>query len=129
MPKHWFLPQFAKALGFQIQERRRKRGWTQEKLALLCNLHRSHMGQIERGETNLTLSTIVTIREEAWHHSRRINGGCTRIAFKPVILRYPIFGYTSQRQSANGGNSREKTGFGGMKWNLSDYCHVRLRVT
>lgn len=38
-----------------------KRGWSQEEFADVCGIHRSHMGEIERGETNLTLSTLLNI--------------------------------------------------------------------
>ena len=32
-------------------------------MAAICGLHRSHTGKIERGETNLRLSTLVVIAE------------------------------------------------------------------
>ena len=50
-----------KALGARIRELRVKKGWSQEEFADLCGIHRSHMGEIERGETNLTLSTMLVI--------------------------------------------------------------------
>jgi transcriptional regulator with XRE-family HTH domain len=50
-----------KALGARIRELRLKKGWSQEEFADLCGIHRSHMGEIERGETNLTLSTMLVI--------------------------------------------------------------------
>ena len=50
-----------KALGARIRELRLKRGWSQEAFADHCGIHRSHMGEIERGETNLTLSTLLVI--------------------------------------------------------------------
>jgi transcriptional regulator with XRE-family HTH domain len=50
-----------KALGARIRELRSKKGWSQEEFADLCGIHRSHMGEIERGETNLTLSTMLVI--------------------------------------------------------------------
>jgi len=40
---------------------RLKKGWSQEEFADVCGIHRSHMGEIERGETNLTLSTLLTL--------------------------------------------------------------------
>jgi len=45
-------------IGKQIQTLRRRRGISQEELADLCGLHRSHLGQIERGELNVTLVTM-----------------------------------------------------------------------
>lgn len=50
-----------KTLGSRIRELRLKRGWSQEEFADHCSIHRSHMGEIERGETNLTLSTMLVI--------------------------------------------------------------------
>lgn len=48
-------------LGARISELRRKQGWSQEALADRCGLHRSHMGEIERGKANVTLATLVII--------------------------------------------------------------------
>jgi len=48
----------SKQVGERIKNLRRNRGISQEKLADLSGLHRSHMGQIERGESNLTLRTL-----------------------------------------------------------------------
>jgi transcriptional regulator with XRE-family HTH domain len=53
-----------KTLGLRIRELRLKRGWSQEEFADICGIHRSHMGEIERGETNLTLSTLLTISQK-----------------------------------------------------------------
>ena len=53
-----------KALGSRIRDLRHKRGWSQEEFADICGIHRSHMGEIERGETNLTLSTLLVISQK-----------------------------------------------------------------
>jgi transcriptional regulator with XRE-family HTH domain len=53
-----------KTLGLRIRELRLKRSWSQEEFADICGIHRSHMGEIERGETNLTLSTLLTISQK-----------------------------------------------------------------
>ncbi|HEV3318089.1 MAG TPA: helix-turn-helix transcriptional regulator [Candidatus Angelobacter sp.] len=53
-----------KTLGTRIRELRLKRGWSQEEFADICDIHRSHMGEIERGETNLTLSTMLVIAQK-----------------------------------------------------------------
>lgn len=53
-----------KAIGSRIRELRTKRGWSQEEFADHCGIHRSHMGEIERGETNLTLSTMLVITQK-----------------------------------------------------------------
>jgi transcriptional regulator with XRE-family HTH domain len=57
------LQQIAKVLGARIRQLRKKNGWSQGEFAKLCSIHRSHMGKIERGETNVRLSTLLTIAE------------------------------------------------------------------
>lgn len=47
--------------GQRIRELRRSAGLSQEELADLCNLHRTYIGSVERGERNVTLSTIASI--------------------------------------------------------------------
>jgi transcriptional regulator with XRE-family HTH domain len=53
-----------KKVGSRIRELRSKKGWSQEEFADHCGIHRSHMGEIERGETNLTLSTLLVITKQ-----------------------------------------------------------------
>jgi transcriptional regulator with XRE-family HTH domain len=50
-----------KDLGARIRELRTKKQWSQEEFADICDIHRSHMGEIERGETNVTLSTLLVV--------------------------------------------------------------------
>lgn len=47
-----------KQVGNRIRILRQNKGMSQEELAVVCGLHRSHMGQIERGESNTTLGTL-----------------------------------------------------------------------
>ena len=56
--------QIQKAMGNRIRELRQRKGWSQEEFADLCDIHRSHMGEIERGETNATLSTLLAITDQ-----------------------------------------------------------------
>jgi transcriptional regulator with XRE-family HTH domain len=51
------------ALGDRIRELRTEKGWSQESFADECGINRSHMGEVERGETNLTLSTLYHISQ------------------------------------------------------------------
>lgn len=57
-----------KGLGELVRSRRRDLGLSQEDLGFECGLHRTYIGSIERGETNLTLENIamlaVTLRCE-----------------------------------------------------------------
>ena len=50
-----------KQVGKRIRVIRLNRGFSQEKLASSSGLHRSHVGQIERGETNVTVKTLERI--------------------------------------------------------------------
>ena len=45
-------------VGGRIRLLRSAKGISQEKLAEVCGLNRSFMGQIERGETNFTFATL-----------------------------------------------------------------------
>ena len=51
------------SLGNRIRELRSKKGWSQEAFADECGINRSHMGEVERGETNLTFSTLYHISQ------------------------------------------------------------------
>lgn len=53
-----------KTLGIRIRELRSKRGWSQEAFADQCGINRSHMGQVERGETNMTFATLYFIAQK-----------------------------------------------------------------
>ena len=46
------------AFGLKVRQQRKLKKISQEKLALLCNIDRSYMGRIERGEVNITLEKI-----------------------------------------------------------------------
>jgi transcriptional regulator with XRE-family HTH domain len=46
-----------------VRRLRVKRSWSQEELADRCNLHRTYIGAIERGERNITVRTLFRIAE------------------------------------------------------------------
>ncbi|CAI3149467.1 hypothetical protein MWMV8_MWMV8_01792 [Acinetobacter calcoaceticus] len=48
-------------IGQLIREKRKERQFSQEKLALLCNIDRSYLGRIERGEVNITILKLYEI--------------------------------------------------------------------
>ncbi|MEL7567920.1 MAG: helix-turn-helix transcriptional regulator [Dehalobacterium sp.] len=50
-----------KLVGERIRNLRKERNWTQEELAHRANIHRSHLGEIERGETSVTVESIAKI--------------------------------------------------------------------
>ena len=50
-----------KALGQRVRQLRLKRGYSQESFADHCGVHRTFMGTIERGETNLSFQNLARI--------------------------------------------------------------------
>ena len=70
--------------GKRVRNRRKELGFSQEGLALASGLDRSYVGQVERGEKNLTLKSIMRLASTlkvdpselvdnlpAWKRSRR----------------------------------------------------------
>jgi transcriptional regulator with XRE-family HTH domain len=47
-----------KKVGDTVRELRKEKGWSQDVFADKTGLHRAHVGEIERGETNVTLQTL-----------------------------------------------------------------------
>jgi transcriptional regulator with XRE-family HTH domain len=45
-------------LGYRIREHRQARKWTQAELADKCQLHRTFIGSVERGERNISLLNL-----------------------------------------------------------------------
>jgi transcriptional regulator with XRE-family HTH domain len=52
---------FLKDLGLRIRDRRRERGLTQVQLGDHCELHRTFIGSVERGERNLSILNLRVI--------------------------------------------------------------------
>ncbi|MCU4304791.1 helix-turn-helix domain-containing protein [Acinetobacter ursingii] len=48
-------------IGLLIRKQRSDKKISQEKLALLCNIDRSYLGRIERGEVNITVIKLYEI--------------------------------------------------------------------
>ena len=51
------------ALGAVIRDERLRRGLSQEALADLSGLSRTHVGEIERGEVGLSFSTVQAVAQ------------------------------------------------------------------
>ena len=49
------------AFGQRVQELRKKRNLSQEKLADMAGVHRTYIGMVERAEKNITLRNIKKI--------------------------------------------------------------------
>lgn len=52
-----------KHLGATIRELRRKRKLSQDVFAERSGLHRAHVGEIERGESNVTIQTLKIVAD------------------------------------------------------------------
>jgi len=52
-----------KQIGTKIRALRKKKGWSQDVFAERCGLNRAHMGEIERGESNVTVQTLKIIAD------------------------------------------------------------------
>jgi transcriptional regulator with XRE-family HTH domain len=50
-----------RAFGKRIREVRERRDWSQERMGEASDLHWTYIGQVERGERNLTLLSIHAI--------------------------------------------------------------------
>lgn len=52
-----------KQLGERIRDLRKARGWSQERFADVCGVHRTYMGHLERGEKNVSFNTLVRLAD------------------------------------------------------------------
>jgi transcriptional regulator with XRE-family HTH domain len=55
--------QIQKEFGERVRELRKQKGLSQEALALACDLDRTYIGGVERGERNISLINIYKIAE------------------------------------------------------------------
>ena len=69
-------------LGGNVQRLRLKRGWTQEHLAELAGLDLSYAQRVERGEINLTLSSLANFAD-----AFGVQPGVLLRAGKPPLIR------------------------------------------
>ena len=55
------IPKYRKILGENIRTHRKHMAWSQEKLAEKSDLHHNYIGDIERGEENVSVDTLMRI--------------------------------------------------------------------
>ena len=55
------MPTLRLRLGHAIRRLRKDAGYSQESFADRCGVHRTYMGSVERGETNISLDNIERI--------------------------------------------------------------------
>lgn len=58
---HDTLPALLRAFGQRVRELRLAQGYSQEAFADKCGVHRTFMGTIERGESNLSFQNIAKV--------------------------------------------------------------------
>ena len=62
-------------LATNLRRKRKSMKLTQEEFANLCGLHRTYIGAIERGERNITLSTLASIANAIKVHPHELIKG------------------------------------------------------
>ncbi len=58
-----FMSELTIQFGQLVRKYRKERNMSQEQLALLCNMDRSYLGRIERGEVNPTLEKLYELAD------------------------------------------------------------------
>lgn len=56
-----------RVLGERVRAARKELGWSQEDLAFACEIDRSYIGGVERGERNLSFLTLCQIARTLGH--------------------------------------------------------------
>lgn len=55
------IPKYRKIIGENIRAHRRNMKWSQEKLAEKSDLHHNYIGDIERGEENVSVDALMRV--------------------------------------------------------------------
>lgn len=75
------MPDQLRQFGARVRELRLKIGWSQERLAHECQLDRSYIGSVERGERNVSLVNIHKIaRALGVAPSKLLEAACERVS-------------------------------------------------
>jgi transcriptional regulator with XRE-family HTH domain len=94
VPKIAHIENLQRSLGRRIRELRSKNGWTQEQFAEFCGLHRTYLGHVERGEKNVSLSTVLRVANALGVRTSSLLGGSEKGRAAPDLkhLRPPMTG-------------------------------------
>ena len=88
-------------LGYRIRGARKVLGYSQKYFAEKCNLDRSYLGGVERGERNLTFSVLCAICTGLTCDLAAITKGIPHLAT-------PVFSEGSSRFSSRNGSDPER---------------------
>lgn len=93
------------ALGEKIRNYRKGRGYSQEELANLANLHTVYIGQLERGEKSPTIDSLEGIVdalgisfEELFRHIKPAPNDQERVVLNEIITK--IQGRSTEEQQS-----------------------------
>jgi transcriptional regulator with XRE-family HTH domain len=96
------VQEILKALGVRVRELRAKRGYSQEEFADLCGVHRTFMGTIERGESNLSFQNLVKVARALEITLSQLLSGLEKraeeLARNPTPKRQSLHKYGGSRQ-------------------------------
>lgn len=67
--------QIQKRFGERVRELRRSKGLSQEALAFACDLDRTYIGGVERGERNISLINIHKVADALGVNARELFNG------------------------------------------------------
>jgi transcriptional regulator with XRE-family HTH domain len=81
-----------KALGQRVRELRVKGGYSQEAFADYCGVHRTFMGTVERGESNLSFRNLAKIAAALGVTLSKLLSGVEQRAAKMAVEKSPTAG-------------------------------------
>lgn len=92
-------------LGLRIRYYRKQQKLSQEKLAELCSLHPTYIGQIERGEKNATIESLYHIAKglniplsQLLAHIEDLPDNTESVTFFPIDLYYKMMDFSPEKQ-------------------------------
>jgi transcriptional regulator with XRE-family HTH domain len=98
------LGELAKIIGDRIRNFRIEKGFSQEYLGELSELHRTYIGEIERGEANATIESLekvasalgITI-QQLFRYSEASDGGTRDFTLAQIVSRLQVRSINDQK--------------------------------